>query len=628
MTMHFITITTANYARNAIRLVKSLRRVHPAAEITVFSDDVSLEPRFAECGAQLHVLPQITEFGVKRAKFFAYALASKQGAFVYLDADIVVLKLLDALWSEDVFTTTRDDLSGCDFIADRSRPWAARPELSGAGYFNSGVFYAHAAMAGFFEKVCADVVDDRDWNDLIIPGKLYDNHYLCAKILQYGIETRFVSEYAYNWQGFLQHGTLHCRIDDAGALRSETSGEALHLVHFAGVGSIESFIAGLPADVLRVLAQAVGVDDSGLLEATGILLREQAEGCTGTVPLLKTLGLSAKADALRPGADVSLLGGDAASVASIALSTVGDDCLWNGLRCGNAYLGAAEYKQLRDFVEAAQIDSVLEFGAGYTTVLFSRLVKRQLALEGWDGPWLEFARSQGANAQLVPFSSGRGFEEAPLARAIDEVLKGASKSMVFLDSPQGTGSRALVAEQIIACAGFADFVVVHDSVRDARNVYRLAAALNLRVLGHFPSLRGLTFLGREEVRLPGDVAALDAQSTRALRFTMNCTRRVPAQNDGWRAFIEVKNSGDVVIPAVGEHAMHFGLHFQREDGGVIWDTPRYTLPVDLAPHDSLEFWVDYDGRFGPLKTVQCDFVKEGEFWWSQVCGEPCPAFSV
>lgn len=627
MIMRFITITTANYARNTIRLVRSLKRVHPDADITVFADEAALAPRFAAYGAKLHVLPQIEALSVKRAKFFAYAIAAKAGDFVYLDGDIVVLKSLEALWAVDAFTSTRDDLRGCDFIPDRSRPWASRPELSGAGYFNSGVFYAPAGMTQFFERVCDDVLDDRDWNDLIIPGKLHDNHYLCAKIVQYGIETRFVSEYAYNWQGFLQGSDLRCHIGEAGDLLSDATHEPLHLVHFAGVSSIETFIARLPADVLGVLARALGADDTGMLEALAALVPEQASQARPLVPLLKAMGAATQANPYRPGADTSLLRDDALSVASIALSIIGDDTRWNGLRCGNAYLSAPEYRQLRDFIKAARIDSILEFGAGYTTVLFHRLVKRQMALEGWDGPWFQFAREQGAAAQLVPFSHESGFVEAPLQAATGDVLK-AAKSMVFLDSPQGTDSRARVAEQIIEHAAFVDFVVVHDSVRDARNVFRLAAALNMRVLGHFPSLRGLTFLGREAVDMPQAAPALDAQAAQRVSFSVQREQFVQQEGHAWRAYIELRNDGDAIIPATGEHAWHFALHFECEDNRIVWDTPRYTLPADLAPGDTLAFWVAYDGQSGPLKSAQCDFVKEGEYWWSQVRGKPCPAFST
>jgi hypothetical protein len=628
MTMRFITITTANYARNTIRLVRSLRRVHPEAEITVFTDDGTLARRFAAHGATLHVLPQIAEMSVKRAKFFAYAIASKAGDFVYLDGDIVVLKPLDALWAVGDFVSTRDDLSGCDFIPNRDRPWERHPELSGSQYFNSGVFYARASLASFFERVCVDVRDDRDWNDLIIPGKLHDNHYLCAKIVQYGIETKFVSEYAYNWQGFLQGSNLRCHVDGAGELCADETGEPLHLVHFAGVSSIESFIATLPTEVLGVLARAVGAEDAGLIEAVATLVPEQATDARPLVPLLKAMGGATRTSPLRPGADTSLLQDDALSVASIALSTIGDDTRWNGLRCGNAYLGAAEYRQLRDFVRAAKIDGILEFGAGYTTVLFHRLVERQMALEGWDGPWLQFAREQGAAAQLVPFSHSSGFAEDSLKTAIDSILKGAGKSMVFLDSPQGTDSRACVAEQIIAHAGFADFVVVHDSVRDARNVYRLAAALKMQVLGHFPSLRGLTFLGREAVDTSSAPPALDEQSAQGVRFAVKCERFVRQEGHAWHAFIELRNVGDTIIPCTGESGWHFALHFKPHDTDVVWDTPRYTLPVDLAPRDALAFWVAYDGENGPLELALCDFVKEGEYWWSLASGEPCPAFSI
>lgn len=628
--MRFITISTASYVQNTIRLIKSLKRVHPTAEIVVYAEEAGLASFYAAYGAKLQLLPEIHEFGVKRAKFFAYVDAIKRGAFVYLDADVIVLKPLDGLWAYDVLTACRDDLSGCSFIADKCRPWVNHPELRGDRYFNSGVFFAPVATADAFAAMCRDVRDDRDWNELIVPGKLYDNHYLCAKVQQYGVEMRFVSEYAYNWQGFLHNGEVSCSVNEGGELISTVTGESLRLVHFAGIADIEPFLANLRSDVLRVLACAVGSDRFGVLEVADVLLRGKS-GLSTRAALALVEGVRWAASGQQqfaPGAGESILGDDADAVLSVAYSTVDDGLRWNGMPCGEAHLVASEYAALRDFVRTAKIDAIFEFGAGPTSVLFKNLGVRQLAIEDVEKADLDFARTNGAITRIVPFVSGKGFEHDILITEMGDLVRPESRSMIYFGSSLASNKRTLVIEQLISKAVSADVVVVHDSVRDAPNVYRLASALNLRVLWHFASLRGLTFLGREDICLPDAVAALDEQSLRAIRFTVSCARRVSLQNGGWRVLIEVRNDSDRVIPTVGDRAMHFSLHLECEDGSMIWDTPRYTLPVDLAPHDSLAFWVGYDGQFGPLKKVCCDFVKEGEFWWSQLSGQPCPAFDV
>ncbi|WP_172198409.1 hypothetical protein [Niveibacterium sp. COAC-50] len=597
----------------------------------MYTDCADIGSYFQSIGAEFFVLPEIELLGVKRAKFSAYAHAAKSGGFVYLDADVIVLQTLDAFDGVSNFTACRDDLSECDFVRDRMRPWENHPDCSGARYFNSGVFAVPAGLGWFFEKIRLESLDDRDWEGAIVPGKLYDNHYLCLKIVQNDVDVDFVSEVKYNWQGFRRFGELNCYVSEEGVLCNRGDGGLLHLVHFAGVRDIDRYISTLPAEIADILARSLGSNHVGVLELmnsaacinVGVDLRSKLN-------LISAMTTPSGVEALFPGADVPVLGNHGAA-ASIVFSTNETGFVWNGLKCGSAYLSAEEYVSLREFIKRQNIESVLEFGAGYTTVLFASLVKTQLAIEGWEGPWLEFARSRGCNAKLVEFVSDKGFSEYELAEAVACALSGTGKRLVFIDSPPGKANRAVVTEQIIRYASDADFYVVHDSVRDSENVFRLAAALDLRVVGHFASLRGMTFLARRSLAdiamEPETVGALDGVSH--IRFEVRVEELEIGADGSRRIFVTLCNHGDVTIPSAGQDGLRFSLHLYGSDGKLVeWDTPRYSLPVCLAPEDAVSFWMDIRADYSNVAFAGCDFVKEGEFWWSRIAGVPAPVIEL
>lgn len=627
--MRVISIATDSYTLNALRLVRSLKRTHPDCKVTIYAESSVSATQFQACGASLKVLPEIRLLGVKRAKFFAYADAARDGGFIYLDADVLVLQPLSDLIDVDLFTACRDDLSECSFIEDSNRPWSNHPEWTAENYFNSGVFAVPAGFDKFFERLRTEASDDQDWLSAIVPGKLYDNHYLCGKLVQHGISVEFVSEYSYNWQGFRRFNQINCYVNEDGELCSMSDGSLLRLVHFAGVRDIDSYITGLPAEVSRALARAVGGGDFGVLETmSAVIGSHSAVDERLRLQLLRAMSILPTTDLYSPGADVPLLN-EAAAVTSIALSTLSCDFLWNGLKCGASYLSAAEYKRLRDFVRNNNVEAVLEFGAGYTTVLFKNIAKRQVALEGWAGPWLDFAHDNGCDARIVPFSEAAGFARESLERAIGDAFLDVGKTMVFIDSPPGTANRSVVIDQVVRHAAHATYYVVHDSVRDSQNVYRLAAELGLRVIDHFPSWRGLTVLGRETVPSLELKQWIDSEAVREIKFSVRALGSVVGEAGGVRLYIELKNVGDVVIPTGGEHALHFSLHLIGADGQLLaWDTPRYVLPVDLSPGDAASFWVMLPAEHGALAAVECDFVKEGEFWWSGMTNTSCPKIII
>ncbi len=264
--MHVITITTTNYVLNTLRLCRSLKKLHPLWHVIVYIDDNKLQSFFLSIGCETKLLLEINELGVKRAKFFAYADAIKIGSFLYLDADIIVLQKLDGLVAGNHLTVCRDRLTECSFIADPSKPWVGRPELSGDFYFNSGVFYSPAHLRCFFEHCLEAAKDDNEWESLIILGKLYDNHFLCAKVAEQNLPINFVSEYQYNWQGFRSGLTLRVIADNDGNLYNIDVNKLLCLVHFAGIVEIDLYIQTLPTYLQTILANAVNDHTVGILE--------------------------------------------------------------------------------------------------------------------------------------------------------------------------------------------------------------------------------------------------------------------------------------------------------------------------------------------------------------------------
>ena len=628
--MRVITIATSNYVINALRLARSLRQVHPDVDLTVYSEAQDLSQVFAPLGVRIEYLPEIGRLGVKRAKFAAYAHAARQGGFVYLDSDILVLQPLDALSNVDSFTACRDDLSECPFIADRQFPWAKYPEWPGESYFNSGVFSVPAGFDGFFDRIRQESLDDTDWESLIIPGKLYDNHYLCAKLVKYGMEVCFISENEYNWQGLSRFGQLNCYADDAGSLRSIPTNGLLRLAHFAGVKDIDAYIASLPLNVGRILAKSIGTTPAGFLEVLNSALSDpKGVDDTTKTTLVKAACLAPCREVLSPGKETPLAD-CATALTSIALSCGEGDFLWNGLKCGASYLSAAEYAALREFVWEHQVKSVLELGAGFTTALFKGLGVRQVALEGLEGPWLDFARQHGCDARLAPFSCEKGFDGHCLQKAVEDWQSVSGKTMVFIDSPQGTASRFIAIEQLLEYASSADYFVVHDSIRDSANVFHIAATLGLHVIGHFQSWRGLTFLGKD-TSTPRSTASPKSSAmdvAKLIKFSVSVVSEEMAGNQRM-CFIELQNTGGVTIPTSGSAGLRFSAHAIDADGAVsLWDTPRYELPVDLSLGDKVSFWFEIPPASENLAALDFDFVKEGEYWWSRVTGASCPRIEL
>jgi lipopolysaccharide biosynthesis glycosyltransferase len=100
-----ITICDSNYYENCKRLVVSLHKTNPDILLTIYHNS---NEKFSELrkysNVRLKYLDQINKITVKRAKFFAYYDAIKEGDFLYLDSDVIVLDDISELFENNKFT--------------------------------------------------------------------------------------------------------------------------------------------------------------------------------------------------------------------------------------------------------------------------------------------------------------------------------------------------------------------------------------------------------------------------------------------------------------------------------------------------------------------------------------------
>lgn len=170
-----------------------------------------------------------------------------------------------------------------------------------------------------------------------------------------------------------------------------------------------------------------------------------------------------------------------------------EDQSWEGLRCNRTFLTPEEYKFIVRCKRQYQFHSVVESGAGETSILFRRLGCSVLCIEWKEGPWVERAIQGGAEVKVVSFDSETAeFDKTRLAMA----LGGQPCDLIFVDSPVGTCSRSKILESF--CRYLEPrFVLVHDAHRDVQNVYRWMRTFDLKVLEYLPSWRGSLLMRRD-----------------------------------------------------------------------------------------------------------------------------------
>ena len=550
---------------------------------------------------ELRVLPEIRRLGAKRAKFAAYAEALNDfGDFIYLDADIVVLEELDALQSAGKLKACADDLSACPFIADRRRPWPGDAGLINERYVNSGILGVPQNLSAFLE--CLRDLSQREeyWQRYIFPGKLYDNHFLCAYLNVEQIPIDYLDEEQYNWQGFIKNGSLQvCRRGDQ--LVNIHSGKPLKLAHFAGVQDVDRFLCGLPLDVGSLLCErgveSIGAPRLGFVGFQASLsgrFREPAGD-----PFVQTVYEKIRSEMLHL-ADIDwddefqargTYFADPESLLSLVYSQPNSDILWNGLQCGGAYLDGQEYNHLAQLLKAAHVQTVVEVGAGETTQCMLLQGVHSLALEPNQGPWLERAQAAGCRAIHVPFLWD-AYEFAP--EALQSALSGMPQQidLVFIDSPTGTKNRSRVLNQLLQSVR-PRFVLFHDAHRDSSNLYAYQLQNDLRLVDYFPSHRGMVLfsVGAQQFEpvppLPDNIVTQEA------RWSMSAhdpARTVTADRE-FSVRIRLENKSTEALSTRYRNPVHVSYHWLSRDGAnaVVFDGLRTPLPFDVHPGDSATF---------------------------------------
>jgi hypothetical protein len=621
-TLRFVCIATASFRTQVERLLFSLNRVHPDAPVTLYTDETQAFQGLPHDRVQVEQLDSIMTLGIKRAKFDMYARAINDGPFVYLDADIIVLRPLDRLLG-DHLTACHDDLNGCPFIQDRTHPWPGEPQLVNSRYINSGVLGFGPDTASWINDLRDRALDDDVWERQIHPDGLFDNHVLCAYLNLNDVPLDYVSEYSYNWQGLRDsRGGLRLTLHEDG-LRSDETGEPVHLVHFAGVDDIDRYVLGLPLEVAAFLnaASLQPVDPAraacSVMAGRGTSIADVTDRHRGTTASVMTRAFIDSWSSGEVWADAAYVS-DPDAVTSVALATPSRPWQrWNGLVCGGAYLEPEEYAALRDIVERSDAQRIVEFGAGETTQLFASLAADVTAFEATHGPWFERAASSRATVCLAPLDEdGR----MPVDRLREALTDGVD--LLFVDSPNGTLARRRVLAQALEFT-VPHRIVMHDARRDVASLLDVVAPFGYVVEASILSHRGLVVLRAPS--LPAMTAATPAQ------YSPLTDHRASFEAAGFTStgdpVMQVTNTSAESWPVHGEMPVHASYHVMLDGHAAIFDGARTPLPCSLRPGDTLAMpvAVPREHRLGGAE-VRVTLVQEGVAWFDQVAHEqflPC-----
>ncbi|WP_262296293.1 hypothetical protein [Microvirga sesbaniae] len=554
---------------------------------------------------------------MKRAKFEAYALAARQGGFLYLDSDIIVLRSLEELIDFNYLVACRDDLSECPFISDKRFPWPNHPELEAGVYINSGVMFFPRSLLAILEEIYTASLDDDAWHRYIAPGHLYDNHFLCAYINLKCVPVRFENQYKFNWQGLRAGADILVSIKNDVIITAAT-GDPLHLMHFAGIEDIDSFLLRMKPDILEKVSDSTACKPVDILDL--FQSPNQREICTkpDIIREVARLLISDKttnpAVANTPTPYIPI----AETFLSFALSENFSDVRWNGFPCGGAYLNSQEYHFLRSIIRTKKLNSVVEVGGGYTSILLNGAAQTVLSIEAYQGPWLDAAIAKGCDVEHIPFdATTKRFNQARLEKAIrDRNLE--LPDLLFIDSPIGTANRDGVLRQIEDLVK-PRYIAFHDARRDSTMIYEAMLRLGYRLDAYLPTHRGFVVLAAvtEGAELPvqpdtvGDDIAFTAEVVE--------WRREQRDTVGVLHKVRLTNTGSRTLAMSGGDGLFLTYHVVDSKGDVLcWENPRTTLPCDLEPGDEIIL----DVIFGPCDATSpyfyFDMVCEHRYWVSNI----------
>jgi hypothetical protein len=621
--IRFATICTPLYRPQLDRLLFSIAKTHPDASVEVFTNDPSEFPGIAGPSVRLVEMPEIDRLGVKRAKFRMYQIAMEGGPFVYLDADIVVLDDLTELTASADLTACPDDLTGCPFVVDRMYPWPRHPDLKNVVYVNSGVLGFGANLQQPIDEAAEAVGDDDFWFRHIHPGGLFDNHVLCALINMQGWPLRLVSEVAFNWRGFRNSDGSIAAIPVADGLVHADSGERLRLIHFAGIRDIDDYLIDVPLDVARAInvasvapmspAQAVAAVIAGV--DTSLLMDHPDPHRLIAADVLSRAFADSWSDIRRERLQTTYVA-DPDVMTSVSLALPPTSTRWNDLACGGAYLEPAEYVFLRDVAQSLPMGSIVETGAGETTLLFSKH-QRTVSIEAFEGPWHTRACESNAEVHLVSFEPEAGFDDEALIRIISAA---GDISLLFIDSPSGAPNRRLALRQILAKSK-PMHVAIHDSRRDLHTLLTELAGRGYLVTQVLDSFRGLFLLSRSDVprlMLPTRASAPLPDGV-AAEIRILETRLRMASEARASVTVVIRNRSNLKWPCSGEWPVHISYHVLQSNSVVRFDGARTELACPLDPSDVVECLVSIDatGLSPGEYAIQFALVQEGVRWFGE-----------
>lgn len=624
--LRVVTVADCRFLQQARHLKRSLLLSNPNAHLTIYCDcnDVFADLLSQRCA--VIEIPDMAALGVKRSKLAAFRHAIESGSFLYLDADAIVLEPLDELACDDALSGCADNLSHCPFILDKHHPWPNAPDLLNTVYINSGIFFAPAARQPFFEELHKQSRIDSVWDRYIFPEKLFDNHFFCAFLNLSREPIRFLDQHVYGWQGFWYDGGLQVE-RRANQLINKGNGKVLKIVLFAGLKQSYDLLFSLPADIASLLLQRImpGIEqpDEALaqyLAATS----PQLAGVQDPYPLLILQRIVAEVRHLVEHAEKGTWRNsrsyfsDPEAMRAFACAQPSSECEWNGIKCGGAYLEGEEYASIRDIVKALDIRTVLETGAGESSIFFSKLGIRAISVESQPGHWLDRARAHDCTVLEVPFDDVRAeFEEESLRSQLQAV--GLKKvDLLFIDSPVGTARRRKLLSQFMGILPMR-YVLYHDAIRDAPNIFRDQQVFGLRLVAFMNSVRGLALLGNQsgtfEYRQQIANARIDPSGVRIATQGPELRTVTASTEVAYRILID--NCGTSTISSRIDYPVLASYHWVDSKGEtVVFDGIRTPLPFDVHPGDSCTCFVnvvtpDRPGHY----ELQLTLVQELICWF-------------
>ncbi|MCB1498077.1 MAG: hypothetical protein KDJ86_19995 [Bauldia sp.] len=620
--MRAITIADTAYLNNTRRLVVSFLKHHPDSSITVFCDNADAARRYlTDRRCRITELAGIATDGAKRAKFTAYRLAAAEGSFLFLDSDIIVLSSLAELEDEERLVACADDMSGCPFIEDKQHPWPGDPGLAADIYFNSGIVFFPAALAGFLEGLHHAAQDDDLFARYIFDTRLVDNHFLCAFANKEKIPVRLVDGTVFNWQGLRTVGKPKSLLGTRdGRIVNEPTSRPMRLLHFAGIKDIDAFLFDHDPEILRIVAaNAIDTpfDNLSLFDVPGSAANALPANARAEVGR----ALIDRSGELRsPNVPAPYIPHHRTFV-SLALSTAASAVEWNGLPCGAAYFEPDEYHWFRQAIRSVDARSVIEIGAGYTSILLNRIADHVLSIEALDGPWLEDARSKGCDVALVPFDSAeRRFDGALLEEAVRS-RRLTMPDLLFVDSPNGTANRQGALGQLLELT-VPRYLLFHDAIRDAEMVYGVLQSHDYRIVDQLASFRGLVLLehatGREAREREPAGAGVDETVAPGFAVELAGASRVWTARQRFLQPVLLTNLDSETWNKDGETPVRLSYHLVAADGAVVRKGNRRTLlPCDMAPGDAVRFDLEIDPHTDQADLFYAiDVVREGVRWFS------------